>query len=320
MGLLVNGKWQDKWYDTDSTGGRFIRKDSQFRDWITKDGSEGPEGQAAVPAEKGRYHIYLSLACPWASRVYMVRQLKGLEDMISISIVNPIMLEHGWTFEDAEGVIKDPVMDADYLHQIYTRAEPDYSGRVTVPVLYDLKEDRIINNESSDIIRMLNTAFDDLGAKPGDFYPEELRSEIDAMNDLTYDNVNNGVYKAGFATKQDVYEEEMTNVFDHLDKLEEILEGKDYLVGDQLTEADIRLFTTLVRFDSVYYSHFKCNLRHLWDYENLWRYTRQIYHLPTVKETVNFDHIKTHYYGSHPTINANLIVPKGPIIDWSLDQ
>ncbi|MBG9982510.1 glutathione S-transferase family protein [Aerococcaceae bacterium DSM 111020] len=319
MGLLVNGEWQDKWYDTDSTGGRFIRKDSQFRDWITKDGKEGPDGQAAVPAEKNRYHIYLSLACPWASRVYMVRQLKGLEDMISISVVNPIMLEHGWTFEDAEGVIKDPVMNADYLHQIYTRSHSDYSGRVTVPVLYDLKEDRIINNESSDIIRMLNTAFDDLGAKPGDFYPEALRSEIDAMNDLTYDNVNNGVYKAGFATDQDVYEEEVTNVFNHLDKLEEILEGKDYLVGDQLTEADIRLFTTLVRFDSVYYGHFKCNFRHIWDYDNLWRYTRQIYHLPTVKETVNFGHIKTHYYGSHPTINANLIVPKGPFIDWSLD-
>lgn len=318
MGLLVNGEWKDQWYDTKSTGGRFIRKDSQFRDWVTPNGEAGPEGQKGVPAEKGRYHLYISLACPWASRVYMVRQLKGLEDFIGLSIVNPIMLENGWTFADDEGVIKDPVMDADYLHQIYTRSDSDYSGRVTVPVLYDLKEDRIINNESSDIIRMLNTAFDDLGAKEGHFYPEALREEIDAMNDLTYDNINNGVYKAGFATDQAVYEEEMTNVFAHLAKIEEILEGKDYLVGDQFTEADIRLFTTLVRFDSVYYGHFKCNLHHLWDYENLWRYTRQIYHMPGVKDTVNFHHIKTHYYGSHPTINANLIVPKGPEIDWSL--
>lgn len=318
MGLLVNGEWKDQWYDTKSTGGRFIRKDSQFRDWVTPNGEAGPEGQKGVPAEKGRYHLYISLACPWASRVYMVRQLKGLEDFIGLSIVNPIMLENGWTFADDEGVIKDPVMDADYLHQIYTLSDSDYSGRVTVPVLYDLKEDRIINNESSDIIRMLNTAFDDLGAKEGHFYPEALREEIDAMNDLTYDNINNGVYKAGFATDQAVYEEEMTNVFAHLAKIEEILEGKDYLVGDQFTEADIRLFTTLVRFDSVYYGHFKCNLRHLWDYENLWHYTRQIYHMPGVKDTVNFHHIKTHYYGSHPTINANLIVPKGPEIDWSL--
>lgn len=319
MGLLVNGKWQNQWYDTSSTGGRFVRKDSQFREWITPNGEPGPEGQKAVPAEAGRYHLYICLACPWASRAFMVRQLKGLENLISMSVVNPIMLENGWTFEEGEGVIADPVMNADYLHQIYTRSQADYSGRVTVPVLYDLKEDRIINNESSDIIRMLNTAFDDLGAKPGNFYPEELQTEIDTINDFIYPNVNNGVYKAGFATDQAVYEEEFDNVFNALDKLEVMLEGKDYLVNDQFTEADIRLFTTLVRFDSVYYGHFKCNLRHLWDYENLWRYTRQIYHMPGIKETVDFNHIKTHYYGSHPTINANLIVPKGPEIDWSLD-
>ncbi|MCZ0717396.1 glutathione S-transferase family protein [Aerococcus kribbianus] len=318
MGLLVDGNWQDKWYDTKSTGGRFVRKESQFRNWITKDGQAGPSGEAGFKAEKGRYHLYISLACPWASRVLMVRALKGLEDMISLSIVHPHMLENGWTFADYPGVIKDPVIDADYLHQIYTHVDPHYTGRVTVPVLYDLEKDTIVNNESSDIIRMFNEAFDDLGAKDGNFYPEELQAEIDEINDYVYPNINNGVYKTGFATKQEVYEEEVNNVFTALDKLEERLEDKDYLVGNQFTEADIRLFTTLIRFDKVYFGHFKCNIRQLVDYPNLWEYTRRIYNMDGVKETVNFDHIQQHYYYSHDTINPNGIVPVGPELDLSL--
>ncbi|MDD7758332.1 MAG: glutathione S-transferase family protein [Aerococcus suis] len=318
MGLLVNGEWHDQWYDTESTGGHFVRQESQFRHWITKDGQPGPTGDGGFKAEPGRYHLYISYACPWASRVLMMRTLKGLEDMISISIVHPHMLEHGWTFHDYPGVIKDPVINADYMYEIYTHVDSNYSGRVTVPVLYDLKQDTIVNNESSDIIRMLTRAFDDLGAKEGDYYPEELRSEIDKMNDFVYPNINNGVYKTGFATEQSVYEEEVHHVFDALDKLEAHLEHHNYLVNDQFTEADIRLFTTLVRFDKVYFGHFKCNIRQLVDYPNLWEYTRRIYHIPGIKETVNFDHIQQHYYYSHKTINPNGIVPVGPDLDFSL--
>ena len=318
MGLLVNGEWHDQWYDTESTGGHFVRQESQFRHWITKDGQPGPTGDGGFKAEPGRYHLYISYACPWASRVLMMRTLKGLEDMISISIVHPHMLEHGWTFHDYPGVIKDPVINADYMYEIYTHVDSNYSGRVTVPVLYDLKQDTIVNNESSDIIRMLTRAFDDLGAKEGDYYPEELRSEIDKMNDFVYPNINNGVYKTGFATEQSVYEEEVHHVFDALDKLEAHLEHHNYLVNDQFTEADIRLFTTLVRFDKVYFGHFKCNIRQLVDYPKLWEYTRRIYHIPVIKETVNFDHIQQHYYYSHKTINPNGIVPVGPDLDFSL--
>lgn len=318
MGLLVNGEWHDQWYDTESTGGHFVRQESQFRHWITKDGQPGPTGDGGFKAEPGRYHLYISYACPWASRVLMMRTLKGLEDMISISIVHPHMLEHGWTFHDYPGVIKDPVINADYMYEIYTHVDSNYSGRVTVPVLYDLKQDTIVNNESSDIIRMLTRAFDDLGAKEGDYYPEELRSEIDKMNDFVYPNINNGVYKTGFATEQSVYEKEVHHVFDALDKLEAHLEHHNYLVNDQFTEADIRLFTTLVRFDKVYFGHFKCNIRQLVDYPKLWEYTRRIYHIPGIKETVNFDHIQQHYYYSHKTINPNGIVPVGPDLDFSL--
>lgn len=318
MGLLVNGGWHDQWYDTESTGGHFVRQESQFRHWITKDGQPGPTGDGGFKAEPGRYHLYISYACPWASRVLMMRTLKGLEDMISISIVHPHMLEHGWTFHDYPGVIKDPVINADYMYEIYTHVDSNYSGRVTVPVLYDLKQDTIVNNESSDIIRMLTRAFDDLGAKEGDYYPEELRSEIDKMNDFVYPNINNGVYKTGFATEQSVYEEEVHHVFDALDKLEAHLEHHNYLVNNQFTEADIRLFTTLVRFDKVYFGHFKCNIRQLVNYPNLWEYTRRIYHIPGIKETVNFDHIQQHYYYSHKTINPNGIVPVGPDLDFSL--
>lgn len=318
MGLLVEGKWQDKWYDTKSTGGRFVRKDSQFRNWITPDGSPGPSGEAGFKAEPNRYHLYVSLACPWACRALIMRNIKGLEEMISVSVVNPLMLENGWTFEEDEGVIADPVLNADFLHQIYTYVEPNYSGRVTVPVLFDLKQNKIVNNESSEILRMLNSAFDGIGAKPGDYSPADLMNEIDAINEKVYHNINNGVYKAGFSTDQEVYEEEVEKVFAALDEVEEILERQPYLVGDKITEADWRLFTTLIRFDSVYYNHFKCNYRHVYEYPNIWRYTKELYNHPGVAETVDFRHIKEHYYRSHKTINPTGVVPKGPVLDLSI--
>lgn len=318
MGKLIDGTWHDVWYDTDETGGRFVRMDSTFRNWITPDGSAGPTGEGGFEAEAGRYHLYVSYACPWANRTLALRALKGLEDMISISVVNPIMRENGWTFDPYEGVIEDPVLNADYLHQVYTHVEPEMTGRVTVPILYDKKRDTIVNNESSDIIRMLNSSFDNIGAIEGDYSPQELMDEIDEVNAFTYDNINNGVYKAGFATKQDVYEQEVQHVFDALETLDQRLENQDYLVGSRFTEADIRLFMTLIRFEHVYYGHFKCNLKHLDDYENVWNYTKRIYNHPKIKPTINFDHIQTHYYKSHDTINPNQIVPYGPNIDWSL--
>ena len=316
MGLLVDGQWVDQWYDTKKTGGRFVRTQTQFRNWITADGSAGPTGQAGYKAEADRYHLYVSLACPWASRTLMIRTLKGLEDMISISVVHPLMLEHGWTFEEGEGVIGDPIFQARYFHEVYTAVKPDYTGRVTVPVLFDKKTKTIVNNESSEIIRMLNTAFDGLGAKPGNYVPDQWLEEIDTVNDFVYHRINNGVYKAGFATKQEVYEEEVTSLFAALDQMEERLAGQDYLVGNRLTEADIRLFTTLVRFDSVYFGHFKCNLKPLTAYPKLWAYTKRIYQLPGMAQTVNFDHIKRHYYGSHKTINPTGVIPVGPTLDW----
>lgn len=319
MGLLVDGKWHDQWYDTEGNGGRFIRQESQFRNWITSDGSAGPSGEGGFKAESGRYHLYVSLACPWANRTLIMRKLKGLEDFISVSVVNPLMAENGWTFEPEEGVIPDPVINANYLYEVYTHVEPEYSGRVTVPLLYDLKQNKIVNNESSEIMRILNSAFDEVGAKEGDYYPEELRSEIDEINDKVYPSVNNGVYKAGFATKQEVYEEEVTNLFNALDELEERLGKNRYLVGDQITEADWRLFTTLIRFDSVYYGHFKCNIKQITDYKNLWRYTKELYNWPGIAETVNFKHIKEHYYRSHKNINPTGIVPVGPELDFGLD-
>lgn len=319
MGLLVDGVWKDQWYDTESTGGKFVRSSSQFRNWVTADGSPGPTGKGGFKAEKGRYHLYVSLACPWASRTLMMRSLKGLEDMISVSVVHPFMGEHGWTFEPGEGVIADPVIDANYMYEIYTHVDPKYSGRVTVPVLYDLKNDEIVSNESSEIIRMMNSAFNEVGANDLDFYPEALQKGIDEINDMVYDKVNNGVYKAGFATRQEAYDEAVTELFEALDQLEARLEDHMYLLGNEMTEADIRLFTTLIRFDPVYFGHFKCNLKALHEYPNLWRYTRQIYSDPKVKETVNFDHIKGHYYTSHDTINPTRIIPKGPILDYTFD-
>jgi putative glutathione S-transferase len=316
MGLLIDGKWQDVWYDTASSGGRFIRGESQFRGWITADGSPGPSGEGGFKAEPGRYHLYVSLACPWAHRVRIMRVLKGLEALIPESVVHWRMAEHGWTFADADGVVPDPIHGARYLYEIYTAAQPNYTGRVTVPVLWDKERRTIVNNESSEIIRMMTRAFDGVGATPGDYYPEPLRAEIDAVNARVYDTLNNGVYKAGFATSQAAYEEAVAGVFDTLAWLEDRLSRRRYLVGTQLTEADIRLFTTLVRFDEVYHGHFKCNLRRLVDYPNLWSFARDIFQIPGVASTVNIEHIKRHYYESHRTINPTAIVPIGPSPDF----
>ncbi len=312
MGILVNGTWQETDLIKNKKDGKFNRPDSPFRDWITAEGNPGPEGQKAYPAEKGRYHLYVSLACPWAHRVLIVRALKGLEDMISVSVVHWYMGAQSWNFEDGAGVIKDPVFDAKYLHEIYSYAKPDMSGKVTVPVLFDKKEKKIVNNESSDIIRVFNHAFDELGALPGDYYPTPLRGEIDEINERIYHSLNNGVYKCGFATTQEAYEEAYTPLFDTLDFLEDELGQADYLVGNQLTEADIRLFTTLVRFDSVYYSHFKCNKKRIQDYPNLHRFVERFMSNQKIAATVDFHHIKHHYYGSHKQINPSGVVPVGP--------
>ncbi|KLK93791.1 glutathionyl-hydroquinone reductase YqjG [Microvirga vignae] len=315
MGLLVDGVWQDRWYDTKSTGGRFERSSAPFRSWVTANGSPGSTGKGGFKAEAGRYHLYVSLACPWAHRTLIMRKLKGLEEMISLSVVHWRMLEHGWTFEDGPGVIPDPLRRAQYLHQVYTSAEPTYTGRVTVPVLWDKEEATIVSNESAEIIRMFNSAFDGIGAQPGDYYPEHLRGEIDALNARIYDTVNNGVYKAGFATTQHAYEEAIHPLFETLDMLDERLASQRYLCGDRLTEADIRLFTTLVRFDPVYVGHFKCNLRRIADYPSLSGYLRDLYQTAGIAETVNMQHIKGHYYESHRTINPTGIVPLGPVLD-----
>ena len=315
MGLLIEGKWHDQWYDTAKSGGRFVRSDAQFRNWITPDGSPGPTGEGGFEAEPGRYHLYVSLACPWAHRTLIFRRLKGLEDAISVSAVHWLMLEEGWTFARAEGATGDTLYGSRCLHEIYTRAETRYSGRVTVPVLWDKQRQTIVSNESAEIIRMLNGAFDGLGARGGDYYPATLRDEIDALNARIYPAINNGVYRAGFATTQAAYEEAFDELFATLDWLEELLGRRRYLAGPGVTEADWRLFTTLLRFDPVYHGHFKCNLRQLADYPNLWAYTRELYQWPGVAETVSFLHIKGHYYQSHRTINPTGIVPKGPLLD-----
>ena len=310
MGLLVDGEWKDHWYDTKSSGGRFVRKSAQFRDRVTADGSSG------FKAESGRYHLYVSYACPWAHRTLIYRKLKGLEDHISVSVVNPLMLENGWTFEPGEGVIPDPIFGARYMHEIYTAAKPDYSGRVTVPVLWDKEQGTMVNNESSEIIRFFDSEFDDVGACGPHFCPPELESDIDAVNEFVYGSINNGVYKCGFATTQEAYEEAVKALFAALDQIDLRLSGSRYLVGETLTEADWRLFTTLLRFDPVYVGHFKCNIRRLVDYPNLWAYTRELYQVPGVAETVHMDHIKEHYYRSHGTLNPSGVVPVGPEIDF----
>ncbi|MCH8537818.1 MAG: glutathione S-transferase family protein [Alkalimonas sp.] len=318
MGLLVDGHWQDKWYDTSKTKGRFQRQDSSFRDTISPDHA----------AQSGRYHLYVSHACPWAHRALIFRQLKSLTSHIAVSAVSPIMLEHGWEFNGNSGE-PDPLYHADFLHQLYTRAKSDYSGRVTVPVLWDKETQSIVNNESADIIRIFNSVFNSLTENSYDFYPEQLQPNIDAVNEWVYNDINNGVYKCGFATKQDAYEEAYQNLFSALDKADALLTKQTFLTGDYLTEADWRLFTTLIRFDAVYVGHFKCNQQRIADYPALSHYLRALYQLPGIADTVNMDHIKRHYYISHPMINPTQIVPAGPKLDftaphnrgqWTLDD
>ena len=315
MGMLVEGVWHDVWYDTKESKGHFKRAASQFRNWVTRDGEAGPSGTGGFKAEAGRYHLYVSLACPWAHRTLIFRKLKKLEDLISVSVVDPLMVENGWEFKISDGATGDHLFGAKALWEIYVKADPTYSGRVTVPVLWDKETGTIVNNESSEIIRMFNSAFDHLTGSTQDFYPENLAPGIDEINALVYDTVNNGVYKAGFATTQEAYEQNVVKLFGTLDALEERLGKGRYLLGDRVTEADWRLFTTLVRFDPVYVGHFKCNIRRIDDYPNLSAYLRDLYQTPGVKETVNMRHIKEHYYRSHKTINPTGIVPVGPDLD-----
>ncbi len=314
MGRLIDGVWHDQRYDTKKTGGRFVRSESQFRDWISADGSSG------FRAEAGRYHLYVALSCPWAHRTVIMRALKGLEDAVGLSVVDILMLEEGWVFSEAPGCIPDTVNGFSRLHEVYTKADPGYTGRVTVPVLWDKERQTIVNNESSEIIRMFNSAFAGTGAGAAggeDYYPVELRADIDAINETVYDTVNNGVYKAGFATGQEAYEAAYDALFTTFDELETSLGRQRYLVGPSITEADWRAFTTLVRFDAVYHYHFKCNRRRLIDYPNLWGYTRELYQVPGVAETVNMEHIKGHYYMSHNSVNPTQVVPKGPDTDFT---
>ncbi|QCO16715.1 glutathione S-transferase family protein (plasmid) [Azospirillum brasilense] len=304
MGLLIDGRWHDQWYDTKTSGGAFVRPETQFRNWVRADGS------TPFQPEAGRYHLFVSLACPWAHRTLILRKLKGLEDAIGVSVVDPLMREEGWTFPEP-----DPVTGSTRLHEVYTKADPTYSGRVTVPVLWDKKTGTIVSNESAEIVRMLNREFDAFGDASLDFYPAELAEEIDRLNAFVYDRVNNGVYKAGFATSQEKYEQAFDALFAALDELDERLAKQRYLLGNRQTEADWRLFTTLVRFDAVYVGHFKCNLRRIADYPNLSGYLRELYQVPGVAETVDFHHIKRHYYASHTMINPTGVVPKGPALD-----
>ncbi|MCJ8139066.1 glutathione S-transferase family protein [Falsirhodobacter halotolerans] len=313
MGQLVDGVWQAGGVVPDSADGRFARTQSGFRNWITPDGSAGPSGEGGFAAEPGRYHLYVSLACPWAHRTTILRRFKGLEGMIGLSVVHWHMGEQGWSFEDGPCVTGDPVLGADHMHRLYSAAAPDYTGKVTVPVLWDTARGTIVSNESAEILRMFNTAFDGVGAKAGDYYPQHLRSRIDALNDRIYPTLNNGVYRAGFAMTQQAYDEAVAEVFGTLDWLEGVLDGSRWLTGDEVTEADIRLFTTLVRFDPVYHGHFKCNLRQIRTYPNLHRYLHAFLTLPGVEETVNMEHIKRHYYESHRQINPTGIVPQGPV-------
>lgn len=305
MGLLVNGVWKDRWYDTKKSGGKFIRTEAQFRNFIDNDSEFTPDS--------GRYHLYVSLACPWAHRTLIYRSLKDLNDHISCSVVNPYMLENGWTFEESfPGTTSDHLFSKQYLYQIYLKADSNYSGRVTVPILWDKKNQTIVSNESSEIIRMFNYSFNELTGNNLDFYPEKFQEKIDEINDFTYHNINNGVYKVGFATKQSVYEEELDRLFNALDQVEEMLEQNTYLLGSEMLECDLRLFPTLLRFDPVYVGHFKCNKKRIIDYPNINRYLQSIKSNSKIKPTINIDHIKTHYYGSHPTINPNGIIPTGP--------
>jgi putative glutathione S-transferase len=322
MGLLVKGEWQDKWYDTSKSGGEFIREDAQYRHWITLDGQAselsqqyGDDNTITFKAESGRYHLYVSLACPWAHRTLIFRELKGLKKHISVSVVHPHMLTQGWTFETDAAALGDDLYNSQYAYEIYTRDKADYSGRVTVPILWDKKQQCIVSNESSEIIRMFNSAFNHLTNNDDDYYPKQDRLVIDEINSLVYECVNNGVYRTGFTTTQAAYEKAFNSLFNALDELDERLAQQRYLVGEKITEADWRLFTTLVRFDAVYAGHFKCNLKRIADYQHLSGYLRELYQYPGVAETVNFEHIKQHYYYSHDTINPTRVVPLGPKLD-----
>ncbi|WP_417263716.1 glutathione S-transferase family protein [Celeribacter sp.] len=317
MGYLQDGIWHDGWYDTAKSGGKFERTTAGFRNWVTPDGQPGPSGQGGFAAESGRYHLFVSYACPWAHRALIFRALKGLEEHITISVVHPDMLKDGWTFgTDFEGATGDTLLGKHFLREVYLEADPHVSGRVTVPILWDKKTATIVSNESSEIIRMFNSAFDAITGNTLDFWPEELRDDIEAMNARVYEPINNGVYKAGFATTQAAYDEAIHPLFDGLDALEDVLSERRYLLGDRLTEADWRLFTTLIRFDKVYHTHFKCNKRMLKDYPNLWAYTRELYQMPGVRETTHFDHITRHYFYSHDMINPYRILPISPEIDF----
>ncbi|WP_462162942.1 glutathione S-transferase family protein [Pseudoalteromonas xiamenensis] len=312
MGLLIDGVWHDKWYDTSKSNGRFEREAAKLRNWVTNTGKAGPSGEAGFKAEQGRYHLYVSLACPWAHRTLIMRKLKGLETYIDVSVVSPDMLTHGWSFDTDAMSSGDALYQLSFLHELYVKNDPTYSGRVTVPVLWDTHTQRIVSNESSEIIRMFNTAFDSLTHNDNDYYPQALRTQIDDINEFIYHNVNNGVYKVGFATTQDAYENAFDTLFAALDTLDNALSTKRYLLGNTLTEADIRLFTTLVRFDAVYVGHFKCNLRRIEDYPNLSEYLRDIYQIAGVADTTDLTHIKRHYYFSHTQINPTQVVPMGP--------
>jgi putative glutathione S-transferase len=316
MGVLIDGVWRADEDERRDADGRFLRPDSTFRAWITPDGAPGPTGDGGFKAEPGRYHLYVSLACPWASRALIYRKLKGLENLVTLSVTHWLMRERGWTFDPGRGVIPDTVLGARTLHEVYTAAKPDFTGRVTVPVLFDRKTRTIVNNESSDIIRMFNSCFDSVGAKAGDFYPPELRAEIDTLNALIYPKVNNGVYRCGFATTQQAYEEAFDDLFATLDRLEDRLSGRRFLLGERVSEADWRLFTTLVRFDAVYVGHFKCNKRRIADYSALSRYLKELYRWPGIAGTVDIFHIKHHYYASHLMINPRGLVPVGPQLDF----
>ncbi|MGD8408023.1 MAG: glutathione S-transferase family protein [Thiohalophilus sp.] len=317
MSLMQNGQLLDDWLEAETDNGEFVRQDSQFRNWVTVDGSPGPSGEGGFKAEPGRYHLYVSYACPWAQRTLIFRKLKKLDELITVSVVHPHMGPKGWDFRDHSGATGDTLYGYDYMHQIYTRADSQYSGIVTVPVLWDKQRETIVNNESAEIIRMFNSAFDEWGDSSVDMYPESLRSEIDTINEWVYESVNNGVYRTGFASSQKAYEKNFDRLFAALDELEQRLSRQRYLVGDRITEADWRLFTTLLRFDAVYVGHFKCNKRRIADYSNLFNYLLELYQVPGIAETTNFEHIKQHYYYSHVELNPTRIVPKGPEQDLS---
>jgi putative glutathione S-transferase len=318
VGSLIEGKWIDKWRDTKSTGGHFVRPDAKVRNWITRNGEPGPSGIGSFKAEPGRYHLYIANSCPWAHRTMIFRLLKGLEDMVSVSVVNAISGVNGWTFQDGHGVVPDPEFNASFLYEIYLKSDPSYTGMVTVPTLWDKAQKKLVSNESSEIIRMFNSAFDGVGALEGDYYPEVLRGEIEEVNELVYGAVNNGVYRVGFAMSQEAYEEAYIKLFDALDQLDERLASHTYLTGERLTEADWRLFTTLVRFDYVYYGAFRCNERRIVDYPNLWRFVRRLYQIPGIEDTIDVWSIKAHYYASDKLLKQTRIVPLGPEINFTI--